>query len=101
MTRILASAAALGLAAIAATPASAFAPQYRAALAAPSSANRFVVRDLLWNCAGTDCVAIQAGSRPAIDCAALARQAGALRSFSVDGRPLADSELQKCNARAH
>jgi hypothetical protein len=101
MTRILAFAAAFGLSAIVATPASAFAPQYRAALAAPSSATRFVVRDLLWDCAGADCIAAQGGGRPAIDCAALARRAGALRSFSVDGRPLADADLQKCNARAH
>ena len=75
--------------------------QYRAELSKPAPAGRFVAHDLLWSCAGLSCVATQANSRPATDCAALADKAGALRSFAVAGRPLASDALEKCNARAH
>ena len=83
-----------------AAPASARVGQYRAELTAPASAPRLVARDLVWSCAGTGCVAAQSTSLPATDCAALARQAGALRSFAVDGRPLPAEALEKCNAKA-
>ena len=76
------------------------APQYRAELAAPASADRLIVRDTLWHCGGGTCVAAIGASRPAVVCAALAREAGALRSFAVDGRVLAADALEKCNARA-
>jgi hypothetical protein len=97
---------ALALAAVtalagAAAPASAAPNQYRAALAAPAAAQRFIVRDVVWNCAGDACVAQQTTSRPATDCAALAARAGALRSFSVAGEALPADALEKCNARAH
>jgi hypothetical protein len=91
----------LVLLAFAAAPAFAGTSQYRAELAKPASAQRFVVRDLVWNCAGDSCVATQTTSRPATDCAALADKVGALRSFAVAGQPLASDALEKCNARAH
>jgi hypothetical protein len=74
--------------------------EYRAELAAPAPAARLIVRDVVWRCDGAACVAPAANSRPALVCAALARQAGALRSFAVEGRALAAEELEKCNARA-
>ena len=97
-----ASSALVFVAALAGTaaPASA-ATQYRAELAAPPSAQRMVVRDVVWNCDGGACVALQTSSRPATDCSALADHAGKLRSFSVAGRALSAEELEKCNARAH
>lgn len=82
-------------------PAAAAANQYRAELSTPASAQRFVVRDLVWSCAGTSCVASQTTSRPATDCSALAEKAGALRSFAVAGQPLPADALEKCNTRAH
>ena len=89
------------VAVLAGTPAPAFAAnQYRAALAAPASAARLVVRDVVWSCEGAACVAQQTSSRPATDCSALAGHAGQLRSFSVSGRLLTAEELEKCNARA-
>src|SRR4051812_16853615 len=95
---------ALALAAVAlapmASPAFAAANQYRAELATPPSAQRLLVRDVVWNCGDGACVALQTSSRPATDCSALAGRAGAVRSFSVAGRPLAAEELEKCNARA-
>jgi hypothetical protein len=92
-------AAAAGL--LAAAPAAAATPEYRAELARPTAASKLVVRDLLWRCTGADCVALATGDRPAIDCAALAGRAGALRSFSLAGQPLPADALGKCNARAH
>lgn len=82
-------------------PASAEGSHYRAELSKPASADRFAVRDIVWNCAGVSCVATQTTSRPATDCAALAEKVGALRSFAVAGQPLASEALEKCNARAH
>jgi hypothetical protein len=91
----------LVLLAFSAVPASATANQYRAELSKPASTQRFVVHDLVWNCAGDSCTATQTTSRPATDCAALADKVGALRGFAVAGQPLATDALEKCNARAH
>jgi hypothetical protein len=84
----------------AAGPAFAAGGYYRAVLATPPAAGRLIVRDLIWHCGADGCVAGKSNSRVALDCAALARQAGALRSFSVEGRALSAEELEKCNARA-
>jgi hypothetical protein len=83
-----------------AVPAAAVANQYRAELAAPAGAERLVVRDVVWSCAGDACVAQQTTSRPATDCSALAAHVGTLRSFSVAGQALPADALEKCNARA-
>ena|SRR5947209_18097393 len=91
----------LAVSAVPTVPASATTNQYRAELSKPASAQRFVVRDLVWSCAGDSCVAGQTTSRPATDCAALSDKVGALRSFSVGGQPLASDSLEKCNAKAH
>jgi hypothetical protein len=96
---LILSAAIAALAGLAAS-ASAGTNEYRAEPAAPPSAQRLVVRDVVWNCGGGACVAMQTTSRAATDCSALAGHVGALRSFSVAGRPLAAEELEKCNARA-
>ena len=91
----------LAASAFSATPASATTNQYRAELSKPVSVQRFVVRDLVWSCAGDSCTATQTSSRPATDCAALAGKVGALRSFAVAGQPVETDALEKCNARAH
>jgi hypothetical protein len=74
--------------------------QYRAEPAAPPSAARLIVKDIVWKCGAGGCVASQGNSRPAVDCSALAREIGTLRSFSVGGQPLDSAALGKCNARA-
>ena len=84
----------------AAAPASAATTQYRAELATPPSAQRLVVRDVVWNCSGGACVALQTSSRATTDCSALVAHAGPVRSFTVGGRDLPADELEKCNARA-
>jgi len=65
------------------------------------SQERFVARDSIWRCAGSSCVSTnRTSTRPAVVCAALARQVGALKSFAVAGRAFGAEELQACNARA-
>lgn len=67
---------------------------------APSPA-RFVARDSIWRCTDTDCASTnRTATRPALVCSALARHAGALRSFAVDGRPFDARQLENCNGRA-
>ncbi|HEX8480624.1 MAG TPA: hypothetical protein VF650_01835 [Allosphingosinicella sp.] len=73
---------------------------YRAEAATPPAASRLIVKQILWKCGAAGCVAPRGNSRPAIDCSALAREIGTLRSFSVDGRQIGPEALEKCNARA-
>ena len=90
----------LTLALLSAAPALASGP-FRAEPVAPPSQERFVARDSIWRCAGTVCVSTnRTSTRPAIVCSTLARQVGALRSFSAEGRSFSAEELEACNARA-
>ena len=62
---------------------------------------RFVARDTVWRCADDGLRLDQrTATRPAIVCAALARQVGALRSFTVDGRAFGAEELAEPATRA-
>lgn len=99
-TPILAVAMALAGATTAVSPAAAAGSYYRAELATPMAADQLVVRGLIWKCGAGGCVAGRSNSRAAIDCAALAREVGTLRSFAVEGRSLTPAELEKCNAKA-
>jgi hypothetical protein len=74
--------------------------QYRADPANPPSAARLIVKEIVWKCGAGGCIAPQGNSRPAVDCSALAREVGSLRSFTVGGQPLDSAALGKCNARA-
>jgi hypothetical protein len=74
--------------------------QYRAETASPRPEAKLIVKGILWKCGAAGCVAARGNSRPAIDCPALAREVGALRSFTVDGQALDAAALEKCNARA-
>ena len=62
----------------------------------PPAQDRFVARDSIWRCTDTACVSTnRTSTRPAIVCAALARQVGALRSFTVDGRAFGAEETER------
>jgi len=61
---------------------------------------RLLARDNIWRCGEAVCTSPRTATRPAIVCSTLARQVGALRSFSVAGRPFAAEELAVCNSRA-
>ncbi len=73
---------------------------YQAEPATAQPQARLIVKDLIWKCGSGTCVAGKSNSRPLIDCSALVRQVGALRSFTVQGHALTAAELEKCNARA-
>ena len=85
------------LALLAANPAASY---YQAETAAARTAAQVITRDSVWRCADTHCAAPRSGSRPAIVCALLVREVGALRSFTAQGRPLSADELENCNRRA-
>lgn len=88
---------ALSAAALAAAPAAA--ATYSARPAAPTS-ERLVARDINWTCAAGTCSGATAESRPAVLCQALAKRAGRIDSFLVDGRAFTPAELDKCNTAA-
>ncbi len=73
---------------------------YSATLAAPAAQSRAVAGGIVWNCVGTDCSASRGTSRPAIVCARMAREFGAVSTFVADGRPLEAADLARCNAAA-
>ena len=83
--------------ALAATPA--VAASYSARLASPIS-ERFIARDIVWACGTDACQGATDEGRPTVLCQSLARHAGRVDSFLVDGRALAAAELDKCNASA-
>jgi hypothetical protein len=89
----------LALAAIAFSAAPAAAASYSASLATPTS-GQFIARDISWNCAGALCQGATETSRPAVLCQSLAKHAGRIDSFMVDGRALAPADLERCNASA-
>ncbi len=66
---------------------------------APAQA-QFVARENVWRCGESGCTSSRSATRPAIVCAALAREVGRLRGFSVEGRAFSDEELEGCNRRA-
>ena len=72
---------------------------YSAKLTTPAN-GRIVAREINWACAGDTCQGATAESRPAVLCQALAKRAGKVQSFLVDGRAFSDSELARCNAAA-
>src|SRR4051794_24168856 len=72
---------------------------YSAKLTVPTT-QRIIARDISWACGNDACQGATAESRPAVICESLARRAGKLDSFLVDGRAFTPSELDKCNASA-
>ena len=78
---------------------SAFAATYAAKPVVPTT-ERFIARDIVWNCAAAACQGATEESRPAILCQSLAKHAGRIESFTVDGKAFGAAELDKCNAVA-
>ena len=87
---------ALGLAAVL-LPAAASAATYSAKPVAPVAAKRIVVRDISWACGPAACQGATEYGRPLVLCQGLAKRAGRLESFIVDGRALSIAELDECN----
>jgi hypothetical protein len=89
----------LGISAAALTVSPALAASYSAKLAAPTS-ERFIARDITWNCGPDACQGATDESRPLVLCQSLAKRAGRVDSFVVNGRAIASADLDKCNASA-
>lgn len=89
----------LALAATFATAAPAAAATYSATPAGPTS-ERIVGRDIVWQCGPAACQGSTAESRPVVLCQGLAKRAGRIESFLVDGRALPPADLERCNASA-
>jgi hypothetical protein len=83
----------------AATAVPASAAIYSAKLTSPAS-GRFIARDIVWNCGPEACEGATDESRPAVLCQSLAKRAGHIDSFIVDGRGFTAAELDRCNASA-
>ena len=84
---------------VAALPVSAAAASYSATLIKPTS-ERFIARDIVWNCGPAACQGTTDQSRPLVLCQSLAKRAGAVSVFTFDGRALAPAELDRCNSAA-
>jgi hypothetical protein len=82
---------------VAAEPA--FPATYSATLAVPVAA-RFIARDITWACGAQACSGATDESRPLVICQSLAKRAGRIEAFLVDGRALGAPELERCNASA-
>lgn len=91
------SAFALFAAAFIAMPAAA--ASYSAKPAVPAN-GRIIARDIVWNCGPAACQGATEESRPVVLCQSLAKQAGHIESFMVDGREFSPAELGKCNTAA-
>ena len=61
---------------------------------------RFVGRDIIWNQVGDRYQGSTNESRPLVLCQSLAKRAGRLESFTINGRAFAAADLAKCNAAA-
>lgn len=73
------------------------AASYSAKLVAPTS-QRLIAPDISWLCNADSCQGSTAESRPIVLCESLAKRAGRVDSFVVDGRAFSSAELDKCNA---
>ena len=89
----------LAFAAMAAITAPAAAATYSAKLAVPTT-QRIIAQDISWACGADACQGATVESRPIVLCESLAKRAGKVDGFVVDGRAFAKSELDKCNAGA-
>lgn len=84
------------------TPAPASAAEgayYRAELTAPASKGSAVAGGLVWKCAQTNCAAPKGTSRPAVVCARLAKEVGAVNTFTAGGKALEAEDLARCNGK--
>ena len=88
---------ALSAVALAAAPTAA--ATYSAKPANPTT-ERFIARDITWNCGAAACQGATAESRPVVLCQGLAKQVGRIDAFLVDGRAFTPDELGRCNSSA-
>ena len=88
----------LAIASLGASPA--LAGSYSANPATTPTVGRIIARDISWSCGPDACQGSTEESRPAVLCEGLAKRAGRLNSFVVEGRAFNAAELAKCNLSA-
>jgi len=88
---------AIAAAALAASPS--VAATYSAKLIAPAT-QRIIAHDITWNCGPAACQGASEESRPAVLCQSLAKRAGRVESFVVNGQAFGQAELARCNTAA-
>ena len=88
---------AIAAVALAATPSTA--ATYSAKLTAPA-AQRIIARDITWACGPAACQGATNESRPVVLCQSLAKRAGRVESFTVNGQAIGPAELGRCNSAA-
>jgi hypothetical protein len=81
------------------TASPAAAASYSATLSQPTT-NRFIARDIVWSCGLSACQGATENGRPVVLCQSLAKRAGHVDAFLVDGRTLPATDLERCNASA-
>ena len=96
MTRL----AVLFAAATAIVAAPALGATYAAKPSQTPAAKKIIGKDISWTCANGSCSGATESSRPLVLCQDLAKKAGHLDSFLVDGQALAEGDLAKCNTSA-
>ena len=89
----------LALCAFILTAVPAAAANYSATLGNPTT-GRFIARDIVWTCGPAACQGATEESRPLVLCQSLAKRAGPIGSFLVDGRALSAADLASCNTAA-
>lgn len=94
MTRL----AVLLSAALIASPA--LASSYSAKPVTAPAVKKIIGKDISWSCGPDSCIGATDASRPTVLCQDLAKRAGRLESFIVDGRALDSADLDKCNSAA-
>ena len=87
--------AALSALAFLAGPAAAATYSATTSSAAPS---KIAARDILWSCTSGTCTGSTQNSRPLVLCQGLAKQAGQIQAFNVNGQAIGSGELARCNA---
>lgn len=90
---------ALAFTALALAVAPASAATYSARPLTPA-AGRFITRDIVWRCGPEACLGATDDGRPLTLCQSIAKRAGRIESFLVDGRALGAADLDRCNASA-
>jgi hypothetical protein len=77
-----------------------FAAIYSAKPVVPASQPRIIGRDIVWSCGPAACQGATDESRPLVLCQGLAKRAGRLESFTINGSPFGTADLARCNASA-
>ena len=61
---------------------------------------KFIAGDSLWTCGDGGCTTAKVTARPAIACAQLVKEVGAVQSFAAAGKVMKAEDLAQCNTRA-